>query len=114
MKFYYKDKLIRTSKTHNYTHAVLTANEKLLACASSYELAVKAIATNTGSERSNLDYYKTELNALNKGLKQFTTRSRYGCYKHEVKHTKDELNRIIESYENYLKGIKIVELRVEM
>lgn len=32
MKFYYNDKLIRTSKTHHYTHAVINENGEALTC----------------------------------------------------------------------------------
>lgn len=47
MKFYYKGEQIRTSKTHNYTHAVLREKEEggfvVWCCASSFALASKQI-----------------------------------------------------------------------
>jgi len=114
MKFYYKDRSVRTSKTHYYTHAVMTKNDKLVACASSYDLAIKAITSNTGCERSNLDFYKQELKALEKGLLEFSIQNRYGIHKYKVKHTFEEIQKNIEYYEDYLKGLHIVELRAEM
>lgn len=44
MKFYFEGKLIRTSKTHHYTHAVIKRTENdfiLYGCSSSYKLAEK-------------------------------------------------------------------------
>ena len=32
MKFYYNDQLMRTSKNHNYTHAVIIENEQGIRC----------------------------------------------------------------------------------
>ena len=43
MKFYYNGNLIRTSKTHVYTHAVLKPDGKPFACSSSLDGAKKAI-----------------------------------------------------------------------
>ena len=37
MKFYYGGKLLRTSKTHYYTHALLTETGVLVGCSSSKE-----------------------------------------------------------------------------
>lgn len=45
MKFYYKGQLIRTSKNHHYTHAIIIVEDnefKCVACSSSRELAEKA------------------------------------------------------------------------
>ena len=113
MKFYYNNKLIRTSKTHNYKYAVITASGRLLCCASSYDLALKGIQTNTGTQRSNLDFYKKELDALNKGLNSFYITNRWGCNKFKVEHTREQLESKIMDYEKWLQGIQIVELEAK-
>ena len=46
MKFYYKGQLIRTSKSHHYTHAIIIVEDnkfKCVSCSSSRELAEKAL-----------------------------------------------------------------------
>lgn len=47
MKFYYNGQLMRTSKTHNYTHAVIAHHDdgtiSCIACSASRELAEKAL-----------------------------------------------------------------------
>ena len=48
MKYYYNDKLIRTSD-HVYTHAVISENGKCVACRNGYANAVKA----KNAEKSN-------------------------------------------------------------
>ena len=67
MKFYYNGKLMRTSKNHVYTHAVV-ANGNCLSCSSTFEGAKKVIY----SEISHYErVIQTELNkkdALEKGL----------------------------------------------
>ena len=109
MKFYYNNKLVRTSKTHNYKYGVFTSNDKLLACASSFELAQKAIITATNSERHNLEFYKKELEAIEKGKEKFWGKK----YLHKVEDTKEECEEIIKRLENYLSGIHIEELKAE-
>ena len=110
MKYYYKDKLIRTSKTHNYTHAVMTAKDKLIACASSYELAEKSLISNSRFERSNLKYYMAQLKAINNGAEKFFFEDRY-C---KVNGDKETCENSIQWYTNYLKGLHIVELEARM
>lgn len=65
MKFYYKGKLIRTSKTHNYTHAVVREKENgeigLWGCSSTYEGAVKALNQANRAYPSSANFKIVEL-----------------------------------------------------
>ena len=44
MKFYYKDKLIRTSKTRAYTHALIDQNGKAVTCSATREGCEKELS----------------------------------------------------------------------
>ncbi len=106
MKFYYNGKLVRTSKTHYYTHAVMTADNRLISCASSYELAQKSMLSNTATERDCLGFYKEELKNLKLGRNSFWYKNRK-CF---VKHDAELLEVYIKQIEDYLKGLHIVKL----
>ena len=114
MKFYYKDELLRTSKTKNYTHAAITYLIKgemvLLGCASSFELAQKTAISQTATKRANLKYYKAELDAINKNKQEFYLGNR----KFKVENPKEKLEEWIKNSENYLSRIEIVELEARM
>ena len=49
MKVYYNGKQVRTSKTHNYTHAVIDLNGKAISCHSTKEAAEKQIRSKLSS-----------------------------------------------------------------
>lgn len=106
MKFYYNNKLVRTSKTHNYKYGVFTRNDNCEACASTYELAEKAIVTVTRFVRANLEYYKEELKAIEQGKEKFWV-GRNFC---KVKDTAEDCKQAIENCTNYINGIHIEEL----
>lgn len=72
MKFYYNGVLIRTSKGHNYTHAVignLKANGKyeLWGCRSNREAAQQIINSRINMINNNIDTYHRIIKALQNG-----------------------------------------------
>ncbi|MBQ2895041.1 MAG: hypothetical protein IJE92_05940 [Clostridia bacterium] len=106
MKFYYNGQLVRTSKTHTYTHAVIDGNGKARACASSFELAQKALARELNIPTHNNRFYLATLEALKQGKEFFY----YGSKKFKVRYKKEDLEEWIAWFENFKKGLKIVEL----
>lgn len=108
MKFYYKGKLIRTSKTHNYTHAVMLGNT-LISCASSYDLASKAYANYLNIYRGRKINSAKAMAALNAGQDYYINRrgdkitSQYMC-------TYEGYAKMFEEAEHILKNTHIVEL----
>lgn len=65
MKFYYNGQLLRTSKTHDYTHAVIREDEeghyRLWGCASTYSGAAKALNEANRAYRGSLEFRIVEL-----------------------------------------------------
>ena len=81
MKFYYNGKLVRTSKTHAYTHAVLTPNGDTFSCSSSREGAVKALQAKINEWEQIRSNYRNAIKALEAGRPYYF--SKYG--RREVK-----------------------------
>lgn len=77
MKFYYNGVLIRTSKTHSYTHAVignLKADGKyeLWGCRSNREAAQQIIDSRISMMRNNIKTYNMIIKALQNGESGWT------------------------------------------
>jgi hypothetical protein len=62
MKFYYNDKLVRTSKTRHYKYAVGSEYSGFTTCSETLENAKRAleqlVRLNTATAKSNLEYAK--------------------------------------------------------
>ena len=106
MKFYYEGKLVRTSANHIYTHAIITKNGGVLACASSYDRAQGAMVATTATPRDNLGFNRKMLWAVQNDKLSFWYKNKL----HFVNKTKEELEKSIAHYEDYLNNLKIVEL----
>lgn len=117
MKFYYNGKLIRTSKNHIYTHAVINKETgKLIGCRKSLDLA-EAIKT----EQINRFYHgiathEAEIEALKAGKKGIWLKDgRHSWYKDFTEiHTVEYFEECIESLKRSIKNVsenwEIVEL----
>lgn len=68
MKFYYEGRLIRTSKTHHYTHAVInTENGKCLTCSGSRKGCEDFINRWNNESRQGIENVKAQIKALETG-----------------------------------------------
>lgn len=116
MKFYYNGKLLRTSKTHHYTHAIVdVSNDALVGCRSDYQAAVNELNSWINNARNDVEYYEKYIAAIKRGAKQITVKSGRRSFPVKVDHSL--LDKNIESLaasKNYLKNImenwKVVEL----
>ena len=114
MKFYYNGNLIRTSKTHTYTHAVLKPDGKPFACSSSLDGAKKAIQKEIGGWETSKKNCREAIKAINAGkpycffqhgrmtIKVSLKGETVADYEKHIQ----EYDRIIEKYKSY----QIVEL----
>ena len=111
MKFYYNDKLVRTSKTHIYTHAVMF-NENLIACSSSYDLAVKRLNEFISKNDKNMEYYEEVITKYENGIKsKVYSNGRYKTMTDEIYNEYVEmLNRAKEYRKEKVNNTHIVEL----
>ena len=115
MKFYYKDKLVRTSKNQHYTHAVITESEKgigVWACASRRDLAEKAMQKEINWHSAQGDNLREHIKAIENGKKEYYCHGRY--YKTSPKDDADALRRYLAEHEERIAEMratfKIVEL----
>lgn len=76
MKFYLDDKLVRTSKTHVYTCALVTESGSVLSCHGSFEQALKAKNQLLAKIRQNRENVEAAIRAIDAG--QTTYWCRYG------------------------------------
>ena len=90
MKFYYGNKLARTSKTHTYTHAILTLGETVVSCHTSREAAEKKIR----SELAWNEKARKENDKILAGHPVLLEKARRSC----------------DAYEKVIKSWRIVEL----
>lgn len=80
MKFYYQDKLVRTSKTHHYAFAVICENKNgfsVWACASTRELAEKARAKEIRWFENQAEGLRLHIEAIENGKKEYYRNGRY-------------------------------------
>ena len=71
MKFYYKGKLVRTSKTHEYKFAVMTANDKLCSCHGTLDAAQKALRSKIATLETEIQNCKKAIEASEEGKTRF-------------------------------------------
>ena len=99
MKFYYNGKLMRTSKTHTYTHALLTETGTLRSCHGSREAAEKELRALISQHETNIDDCKRAIKAIEKGQTYYFAghRQQYKC---SLK------GKTIEHYEEWIEKYK--------
>lgn len=102
MKYYYNNQLIRTSKNHKYTHAVIERNEDgsfgCIACSSSEDGARKSKQKEAGYYERRIRNYEAAIKALKDG--------KSGYYWKDGRHTdfvKFDKERTVEHYEDLIK-----------
>lgn len=105
MKYYYKGQLIRTSKNHKYTHAVIQIAKDggfaCIACSSSKDGAEK-------SKRKEASYYEQRV-ANNEAAIKAIEAGKNGYYYKDGRHTgyyKFEKDNTIEYYKSCLEDNK--------
>lgn len=122
MKFYYNGKLIRTSKNHHYTHAVITENnEKIncLGCRANRESAESIITERINRTKTGIENGKEMIKALKANKSGYYAkdgrRSYYVRFSEAPDHyTIENAERWIRENEEYIEEIqktwKVVEL----
>lgn len=113
MKFYYNGKLIRTSKTNVYTHAVLAPEGKTIACSSSREGAEKAIRREASRYEVNAFGCRNAIKAIEAGRKTYTAKEGRSFYTQRVTHPIEHYKKWLIHAERCIANInayKIVEL----
>lgn len=114
-KFYYNGKLVRTSKTHHYTHAVInTKTGKAVGCRSSREAAEAIIASEINWRNDVIANYERAVKAIEKGETWYTEREGRKSYRMRVSRTAEEYKAFAEQtaerQKEILRDWKVVEL----
>ena len=118
MKFYYKDKLIRTSKNHQYTHAVIDiTNGEVKGCRTSITAAQQIINSEINGCEEVIHNAKAALVALSQGKTGYHVkdgRRTWYCKFDPKWHNETVLNEDIRIYTEAIEKVKqnwkIVEL----
>ena len=120
MRFYYNGELVRTSKNHIYTHAVInTENNACMGCRANKENAEAIITSEIASNEKRIANSETAIKALENG--------KSGYYVKDGRHTwyckfekEDTVDRYTESIKwrreriDYIeKNWKVVELEAK-
>lgn len=101
MKFYYNGKLVRTSKTHEYTHAVIDMSDgSLKGCRACKENAEALIKSEIAQYEKWIAEKKKAIEAIKSGRNYYITKERGRSYKIKI----DQPYQTIEWYENGIKG----------
>ena len=123
MKFYYNNKLMRTSKTHEYHFAIVSASDDCCSCHGTYEAALKEYRKAIAACESEIEFCKNCIKALEAGRTSIRVRERSG-YSYIINFKKEgwdgknlmevssweaDIERLQKKIENY-KTRKIVEL----
>ena len=109
MKFYYEGKLVRSSKTHEYSHGVLR-DGKVVSCHGSYDLAVKEMSSRIGRANGRIEACRLALAAIERGDSFYWTKCAGRSYRAEIHSTKEQYLAMIEESEAYKRSFKVVEL----
>lgn len=110
-KYYYQGKLVRTSKTHDYSFAVIRERKDgtftLIACSKTKELAERRLNSEMSNSKHNLKAEEERLKRMKRGLKVPKWWSK-------EENTIAGLEQLIEdrkkSIERYYEEAKVVEL----
>lgn len=101
MKFYYNGKLIRTSKNHTYTHAVIDMSDgSLKGCRASKETAEALIRSEISQYEKWIAEKKKAIKAIENGKNYYITKERGRSYKITI----DQPYQTIEWYTKGIEG----------
>lgn len=109
MKFYYNGKLVRTSKSHEYSHGVLH-NGKVVSCHGSRELAFKEMTSRISRADARIQACQMAMAAIERGERFYWTKAGGRSCKAEIHSTKEQYLSYIEEAKEYKKNFEIVEL----
>lgn len=107
MKFFYNGKLVRTSKNHVYTHAVMDrATGGFKGCRSTREAAQALISAEIGRYRADIKRCHTAIQALEAGKPYYMVKERgysYKVYFARLENpTREWFQKIIADEERYI------------
>lgn len=109
MKFYYNGKLIRTSKTHEYKFAAITAEGKCLCCSATLDGCKRGLDAYTANGKGWLRNYEEIYNGTFKETKNgWTVKEIMGRFNNSREKLKEE----IDKKKAYYNGIEIVEIEM--
>ena len=110
MKFFYNGKLIRTSRSHEYKYAAITANGNCLCCSSTLDGCVKLLEQKTANGKGWLRNYEQVYNGTFVEKKGgWEVKDIMGMFNDSLDELKNEIDRLKAYYD----GIKIVELEMK-
>lgn len=118
MKFYYNGQLVRTSKNHEYTHAVIdTTDGKAVGCRVGEDKAQAIISTEVSQTQRSINNCKNAIKAMEQGKSGYYYKDgRRTYYCKFGTRTADDYRERIEWLESYIDRInatwKVVELEV--
>ena len=97
MKFYYNGQLVRTSKTHEYTHAVVTKSGDCIGCRTNRQNAEYIISTEIHQNEMGIKNAKAAIEAIKAG------KSIYRCHIGNRSYY-EKCGKSIEYYEKWIKN----------
>lgn len=96
MKFYYNEKLMRTSKTHHYAYAVINVNNmKCLTCSATKKGCEDFIQQYIRESEEGINNANNAINAINHGHNYYWTSFGRKTYRSEI-------DKPIEYYKNWI------------
>lgn len=117
MKYYYNGELVRTSKNHIYTHAVIDiTNNSLKGCRSSKDNAEAIISSEISHYEQKIRNYESALKALENGKSGYYAKEGRRTYynRFDPARTAEEYRKWIEWNKEYISRVKnnwkVVEL----
>lgn len=100
MKFYYEGRLLRTSKNHHYTHALISEKGNLIGCSTSYAGADKLRSPWLALYRDGAKTTESQIRALTTG-KRFYSRYDGRTEYREALTAKDTLEYLHQELDRY-------------
>lgn len=98
MKFYYNGQLVRTSKNHEYTHAVInTANGGCMGCRVGKDKAEAIISTEVAHYEKKISNYTNAIKAMESGKSGYYCKDGRHTY-----YTKFSADSTIEQYRQWI------------
>lgn len=108
MKFYYNGKLVRTSKAHVYTHAVIDqASGSLKGCRSNKDAALSIISSQISRYETDIKNCEIAIKALKAGKSYYVVKERGRSYPIRFKDIEDP------TVDGYTKWIELDKKRIE-
>lgn len=120
MKYYYNGKLIRTSKNHIYTHAVIDiADYECIGCRPSEDKAEAIIKSEIAQAERSIANCKSAIKALESGKRGYSHKEARRTWFHDF-YPSDTIQRYTESIdriEKYIEEVnsnwRVVELEMK-